>query len=1281
MASILDLLRGVVNQAKGAAGNILTKTLPQLPVGTMSSQVLTPTTAPALDTPIRIAPPKAAPVNPQAPTIKVAPSFVPNTTLGAYSAEQAARAQMEKTLNRVNSLQLPSQILSGLGQGIATTAGNAVKNVVSSFQDINKLAATPTPKYSSLGEAAIGSLKNTATNFLPTIFGAGLKAGDIPIRAATNPYSLVSDVVANAPLEDDMKRLVRPVAEATSIAMAPGNRLLQSANVLAGYATDPVSDYVASTNIPNGAKNAIYAGLNTLESAAALALTGKAKQIGKGFKAEYDYQKPAIQEGVSTFKNTGSVQDSIDSMVNFNRAREMEAARLRAAAPQETSPNVKGWTSTPQEPVQLSKAVDTTLQQKLASLEDELGLGRVQSDAQLEGKRGFLGNVLGTARELKNKAVGVVVGSENVGEQGYYNTKVNNVREAAQKGWDSVLGDSGLLGKTARTTRFLAGGTGDTQARTNARGEYKGQISLGNEMADALSKKVYELTDNNLESLSRVHSVLDPDLYDGKAAKNLTPNEAKAVDVLRKASDLINDINYSNGFITKTAWESNKGGKYIARAYTQYDFDIPEGAKKIGVKPLDPTDTGMFKSRKELDAWKKENAIKDPSWLMSKRLHETYMNDAVKKYYSYISENKNWVSATEKKGFTKLDTAGTVSKQQAVDTLIKERYGNLTGKELKAARQALLSTVDEKSLARMQNKIYGELAGKWVRNDVLEDVRGFFFANQMAQAGYQALKIFNNSAIRQGAKKIKTVYNPAVRLGNRIGNIVFANSMGVNPATFLNQYRQADLNSSLGRTLRSKGVLGTDYAKSELRQKASDLSTGKVSDSKLKKIDDKLSESYGKVDDQSKVAVAQALLDRGYSLDYAVNAIRQGMQDYTKVGKAFDISSKLPVLGKPFGKFGSNALSIMKNSMVNRPLRTMSTLMLIKLAADYASEMSGESPEDRKTRENRLGASHIPFSQLLVDGGVPLSIQTPVGEINWGRMFGLQSLNTERGVSLYDDFMSFFPVDDTLASDVLVGPALTAGGALKGLVTGEKNSLEEDFRGKSIRDPEMTAYQRDSFLPVGDQLYNVGSYLARSYAPQVLSDAFDTYRASQGLEDYYGRSKTPAQAGARLAGIKLETFGADQAQKYRDREAEYDRKDTQAKLRFDLGYVVQQGVKSGNLDKKSIADAQKAYILNAAQVSKSEIQEAKKVKKYQGIDDTTLGKVLQLNKVKTSIRSTNEILIKELIDAGKTNPARRDAVQEEIKRLVKQSNATYTDQKDILTNSVKIAKLIKDSWY
>lgn len=695
---------------------------------------------------------------------------------------------------------------------------------------------------------------------------------------------------------------------------------------------------------------------------------------------------------------------------------------------------------------------------------------------------------------------GVEIQKGNKSGAGFISNKLREGQSfASEKIGDLVQHENPIVRNIARLMQGFSGGLGKSESDVVRKGQLQGGIEYSTKLASDTQDYVYGLVNKNESSLKKIHSFLDPELSKEKVDFNsLSDNEKEAVSVLRLVSDFINDTNYKNGFISKEQWQSNQGGKYIARAYEPFDYP-PEVADFIKQSKL-KLDLNPFKKREDINDWKEANAIRDPAYLMAKRLQQTMFNDSVRNMSESLL-NTPHVSSVAKPGFVQIS----------------------------------------------DSKLYGSLASKYVRKDILEDIRGFFFTHDAAQKAYELISWYDRLGVRRGYKKLMTIFNPAVRLGNKTGNYVFAWLNGINPVTFKKNKMWADkalkTNDPLVRRLTQDGLLGTDITKADIArmsqqiiESVADVKQRNKIIQKLKEIDTKLTEGYSKTDDLAKLSAVKTWLDRGYSYEESLRRVYSGFQNYRMTGWLFDVGAKIPVLGNPFVRFKGDLLRIVKNTAIDHPFRLAGTLVGWKLFTDVMSRMSGESEEDRKTRESRVGAPRIPFTNIS------LAVQTPYGEVNAARLVGAYSMNSLGGGDAADDLSDFSPIKNpfdkkSYGSDPLIGPLISTG-------------LDTDFRGKSIKDPNADKYF-GSDLPVEDQRKNQTKFLIRSYSPTALNSVVDIKDAVQGNPNFYGSQRTPIQAILRAyPGIKVEQYGPKEAEKSRNVGAYYKAADESfAKLR------------------------------------------------------------------------------------------------------------------------------------
>lgn len=687
-------------------------------------------------------------------------------------------------------------------------------------------------------------------------------------------------------------------------------------------------------------------------------------------------------------------------------------------------------------------------------------------------ERGLYGNA---ASELQGGSKG----------QTQWQSLVRPMREGLNsKIQQGLSSDNSTIRNISRGIRGLMGGAGNTAERTSMRGAFKGGVDESRNLANDFQKLGDEMLPDKL-SREKVWALLDPELAGIKVTEaHLSPEELKAVDVLRKASDLINDQNFAMGKISHEAWLKGRGGRYITRAYE--DFDLPVELSEAFSGGKGKLDLGSYKGRTEITDWKQENAIKDPFYLAAKRIQSTFSNKAITDYGNWISKQADMISDVPRAGYTQVS----------------------------------------------ENHMWGALSGKNVRHDVLEDIKGFYSDNKILQGLYDGLNAYDRNVVRQTLKKTKTVYNPATRLGNQTSNRVFAIFNGINPITFeknMQTFAKQELanNGRYARVLRQNGILGTDMTKFEL---VKNLAGEGQEVGKLGKFDNAVSSSYGAADDKAKISAFKYWLDKGKTVDEALNKVRSGFQDYSKVGQFYDIGAKLPVVGKPFIRFQSELARIIKNSLLENPLRVPLVVGSIALMGEMGSIASGETPEDKRTREGRFGTPVVPFTNI------PLRFQTPIGEVNAARMFGMYETAgaDTNDKNVVQRASKYLPIDiPTNADDAM---KMTGNDVMLGGIANQ--IFDRDFRGKSISDPEQSKYQ-PSTLTSGEKLANRAGALYHNYQLPFFNDVENVGRAAIDKPNIYGSKQTVLQAASRLTGFKVEQYGSEQAKEQRIKDQQF----------------------------------------------------------------------------------------------------------------------------------------------
>lgn len=664
-----------------------------------------------------------------------------------------------------------------------------------------------------------------------------------------------------------------------------------------------------------------------------------------------------------------------------------------------------------------------------------------------------------------------------------------NITRRVEEGLGS---ENALIRNTASILQSFFRGLGMSPERANASMQLRGEMGTANERAYNIMESLYKSLNYDKNSLERINAVLDPELAKVKVSfDELTPVEKQVYGIIREGLDLVHDTSYANGHISTELYVKNKGN-YTPRMYEV--MEMPAEVNKF-VKQGKKIQNDLYKKREGLDEWKIDNSLNDPVYALGKRLAQVETNSAIKKYTDFLASNARFVSDSERPGFTKLS----------------------------------------------DSPAYGSLKGKYVLNSAAEDLKGFFFSNQALQNLYDVFRAYDRMGIRQLQKKLLTVFNPTTNVGNIVSDQVFGFLTGIDPLTLNKNLIEVMSNPAkykqLSDYLMRKGIVGTDITRTDFVNKLSqidDLGQGKRP-GKVKSAINKVESFYGGTDDAYKIAAFQSLLNKGYSLEEATRKVADGFQNYANVGKFYDVAAKTPLIGKPFIKFQGDLIRIIKNGAVNNPLGLIAFLGTLYGVARLTSKLSGESDEDRITRENRFAAPMIPILNI------PLTWQTPIGEINVARYISPFYANNET-TSLSSNMLPFVP-DINTDKDVAANIAMNTNDPL--LSPFVQLAVNRDFRGKPISDPNENKYQPSTLTPQ-EKLVNQGIFIGRQYTPPPINSTIDVFNAAQGRPNMYGTPQTTGQALARLAGVKISQYGPEEVQEIRDRDAEFTQKGNDA---------------------------------------------------------------------------------------------------------------------------------------
>lgn len=699
-----------------------------------------------------------------------------------------------------------------------------------------------------------------------------------------------------------------------------------------------------------------------------------------------------------------------------------------------------------------------------------------------------------------------------------------------------------------------AGGIGRTQADIHGKGGLPGKLEFQGTVkafakyeATELREKWLQLVNHDPEAWKRVWSTLDPEMAETPLKYgDLTLAEKNLYWQMKEWNTWLWATNEAEGITPHESYLKFKGdfdatgySDYIARMYDKFedgDFVAPEIQEFINRGNSAVTSrmvTDYLNARKEVygfiehngkqyantaelkqgfDAgemskdeydgykktlssseWRKEHIITDPTYLTAKRVMQTIQNVAVKKYQQLIM-------------------------QEHPDFVLSVKAGDPIPKGYTMIGSS---------------RSWGLFRNKAVIDHIVEDFVGFKYSNAIANTAYDFLKLWDRTKVNQFYKKYRTVYNPMVQLGNMTGNVFFASINGINPAKFLSKAPEAwqlyHTNPPVFKSLLKSGTLGDVGITGEM--KPLDPLAIK-SKNFLTKADEFATKAYVGADNLAKISAYLVFKEQGMSHEKAIRRVYDAFQNYTTVGKTWDLTSKIPGFGPTFIKFQADLQRILINNLTTTPLTTIGTLMLIKLAGNLASALSGESEEEQEYRENRKGVPSIPIADI------PLSFKVGKSELNVARYLSpLYSYRREDSEADLISLSKYLPlqlqkVEKPQLGETGIGVAMgdASWGWLASLV------YDRDFRSMSIANPDASRYSNPNISNMerwGNRLH----YIARNQIP-FYKGAEDMYNGITGNLDYYGRKRDWKQSILNNI-IKIQEFDKPELKLYMERDIDY----------------------------------------------------------------------------------------------------------------------------------------------
>ena len=582
---------------------------------------------------------------------------------------------------------------------------------------------------------------------------------------------------------------------------------------------------------------------------------------------------------------------------------------------------------------------------------------------------------------------------------------------------------------------------------------------------------------------------------------DLSGEERRAFDQLINLNKIRNDINLQTGIITPDLHAKYADGMHSPRIY---DINVEH-----------PDMAGFVGSSRYLDlkAKIKRKDIADvPDYVLSQLVDSPFQASALR----LESSLKN------------------LANKEALDNL-----DNLGGLPAKAPN---------KNFVQLEGKKYGQHEGKYIDKQLLSQIDNKdYYNSQLGQQLGDSINTFHNSILGAPGrllKKFRTTLSPGTFVGNvGSGQFAFSGASNINPVTSMARTAQA------AKQLADKGI-NPHVQEAELAGLfAGDtgrmLTNSKEPTSAIRKgkdnLWDKTNNVYGGVDKASALGWYNEFRARGLSPEQAVARVHLGMQNYANAGRTVNALSDSPIFGKPFARFTPELLRIAKNAAIYNPVGTAAKGAGLYAGANYLSDKAGETPEERKAREEAPGQTKI--------GNLSLNIPVGDSSINIARAIGLNFPQEPNGDPASAITRQLNPVADMTRTnaqgETVFAPNQMFGDMFYRNIADQ--AVDRDFMGRQITDPKNKTYYEDGDASVkkyegapsaNEQLKN--RLRAAGMMLPGAPEADAVLNAASGNEDYYGKERSVPQAIARMFGVKVESNNKEARDKRADANRFFD---------------------------------------------------------------------------------------------------------------------------------------------
>jgi len=248
---------------------------------------------------------------------------------------------------------------------------------------------------------------------------------------------------------------------------------------------------------------------------------------------------------------------------------------------------------------------------------------------------------------------------------------------------------------------------------------------------------------------------------------------------------------------------------------------------------------------------------------------------------------------------------------------------------------------------------YGDLANKWVRNDIFDEI------NTITETRGQWARLYDR--LLGSWKYGKTALNPATHGRNIFSNVILADFAGLSPLrldVYAKAAREYLKKGPLYQEALEQGLFGADWLQAEVKSLFS-ATRGKksmfdiIGESWMGKVVKKPGQIYQGEEHFFKMAVYAHQRSMGATVEQAARHAHKYLFDYNDLAPVLKKLRRSPI-GGPFLSFTAKALPVIMETAVKHPFRVGKYYVMFRAMNEYGKTMIGMDDDEYNAMKHSL---------------------------------------------------------------------------------------------------------------------------------------------------------------------------------------------------------------------------------------------------------------------------------------------------------------------------------------